>query len=340
VTGHRAATMLDVAREAGVSRAAVSKVIRNAYGVSPDMRTRVEAAIARLGYRPSVAARAIRGSSFTLGFQLHELENPALARILRGAARGTEGTGYQLVVAPAALQGERSGYRAIEALSDLHVDGIVAVAPTVSAEWLEQLAQRIPIVMLARHDHSVGYDTMTGDDVAGTALAMEHLFTLGHERVAHLTRDEDVTAPHLGTPPSVRLAAYLDLMTQTGRAALIDVVRTPPGDSDGYRATLARLRDPDPPTAVFAINDELALGALHAISELGLSASDVSVVGYDNVRLASHPLISLTTVDQSGDELGERAVGMLIERIDGRTTARHESTTPRLHVRASTAAPR
>jgi LacI family transcriptional regulator len=336
----RAATMLDVAHEAGVSRAAVSKVIRNAYGVSPDMRARVEAAIARLGYRPSVAARAIRGSSYTLGFQLHELENPALARILRGAAHATEDTGYQLVVAPAALRDERDGYRAIEALADLHVDGIVAVASMVAPDWLEQLARRIPIVMLARHDQSVGYDTMTGDDVAGTALAMDHLFSLGHDKIAHLTRDEQATAPHRRTPPSVRLTAYLDLMTRTGRAAQIDVVRTAPGDSDGYRATLARLQEPNPPTAIFALNDDLALGALHTISELGLSAPDVSVVGYDNIRLAGHPLISLTTVDQSGDELGQRAVGMLIERIDGRTTARHESTTPQLHVRRSTAGPR
>jgi LacI family transcriptional regulator len=125
-----------------------------------------------------------------------------------------------------------------------------------------------------------------------------------------------------------------------GRTDLIDVIRTLPGDADGYRATLNRLHEPDPPTAIFALNDDLALGALHAISELGLSASDVSVVGYDNIRLAAHPLISLTTVDQSGDELGQSAVSMLIERIDGRTTVVHESTTPQLHVRRSTAAPR
>jgi LacI family transcriptional regulator, galactose operon repressor len=339
MTGRKVATMLDVAREAGVSRAAVSKVIRNAYGVSSEMRERVEAAIAHLDYRPSVAARAIRGSSFTLGFQLHELENPALARILRGAARATEGTGYQLVVAPAATPGEREGYRALEALVDLHVDGIVAVASAVSSEWLEELSGRVPIVMLSRHDDSVGYDTMTGDDAAGTALAMKHLLSLGHQRIAHLTRDEEATAPGLGTPPAVRLAAYRDLMTTAGHAGRIDVIRAARGDVDGRRATLARLQEPDRPTAILAINDDHALGALHALRELGLSTSDVSIVGYDNIRLAAHPLISLTTVDQSGDELGERAVGMLIERIGGRTTARHESTTPRLHVRGSTTAP-
>lgn len=336
----KAATMMDVARAAGVSRAAVSKVIRNAYGVSTEMRERVEAAIRRLDYRPSVAARAIRGSSFTLGFQLHELENPALSRILRGAARAMAGTGYRLVVAPAALPAEREGYQAIETLVDLRVDGLVAVAPLVAPEWLERLARRVPIVMLSRHDQSTGYDTMTGDDAGGTRLALEHLFTLGHERVAHLTRDEEATTPGLGTPPAVRLAAYLEVMAGTGRGGLVDVIRTPPGEADSYQATRTRLLAPDPPTAIFAINDEVALGALRAISELGLSASDVSVVGYDNVLLASHPRISLSTVDQSGDELGQRAVRMLIERIQGRTTARHESTTPQLHVRASTAPPR
>jgi LacI family transcriptional regulator len=125
-------------------------------------------------------------------------------------------------------------------------------------------------------------------------------------------------------------------MTRAGHAGRIDVIRAARGDVDGRRAALARLQEPDRPTAILAINDDHALGALHALCELGLSTSDVSIVGYDNIRLAAHPLISLTTVDQSGDELGERAVGMLIERIGGRTTVRHESTTPKLHTRGST----
>lgn len=343
MTVRDAATMTDVARAAGVSRAAVSKVVRNAYGVSPEMRSRVEAAIDRLAYRPNVAARAIRGKSFTLGFELHQFENPALARILRGAARGIDGSGYRLVVAPAASSEERAGYDAIEALVDLGVDGIVVVAPTVSPDWLERLSHTMPLVMLSRHDRSVGYDTMTGDDITGTGLAMEHLFFLGHDNIAYLTRGEAETAGGLGTPPSVRLDAYREVMASSGRGDLTAVVKTSIGVSDGYQAAIDLLGRPDRPTAILAANDELALDALRAINDLGLTPSQVSVVGYDDIPLASHPRISLTTVDQSGGDLGQRAVAMLIERInehaDGRLVSRHESTTPRLVVRNSSAPP-
>ena len=162
----RAATQLDVARAAGVSRAAVSKVVRNAYGISPGLRTRVEEKIAELGYRPSLPARAIKGSSMTLGFELRELETPALPRILRGSTTASHAAGYQLIVAPTSTSEKRTGYEAIEALVDLHVDGIIAVAPLVDPEWLESLADRVPIVLLSRHDESRAYDTMAGNDAA------------------------------------------------------------------------------------------------------------------------------------------------------------------------------
>ncbi len=327
----KAVTMMDVAREAGVSRAAVSKVIRDAYGVSPEMRQRVETAIERLGYRPSVAARAIRGSSFTIGFELHEIENPALSRILRGAVEGIEGTGYQLVIAPGAPQ----GHRAIDALVDLRVDGLVVIAPHVTPAWLEDLALQLPLVLLSRHDRSVNYDTVAGGDAAGARLVMRHLFELGHHRIAHLTRDDEATG-YEGGALAVRLAAYLDEMGRAGRKPDIDVLRTR-SVSDAYRATVRLLDSADAPTAIFAAHDDLAFEVLRAVKERGLDASDLSVVGYDNVRFASHPGISLTTVDQSGDDLGRRAVRLLLERIDGRTAAKHEETEPRLVVRGSTA---
>ncbi|MPY48845.1 LacI family transcriptional regulator [Streptomyces sp. K1PN6] len=326
--------MMDVAREAGVSRAAVSKVIRDAYGVSPDMRKRVESAIERLGYRPSVAARAIRGSSFTIGFELHEIENPALSRILRGAAEGIEGTGYRLVIAP----GDPEGQHAIDALVDLRVDGLVAIAPRATPAWLENLASRIPLVLVSRHDPSVNYDTVAGGDDEGARLVMRHLFDLGHRSIAHLTRSEEATAQE-GGALAVRLGAYLDEMARNGRESRIQVLRTL-STSDAYHATVGLLDSADPPTALFASHDDLAFEVLRAVRERGLDASDLSVVGYDNVRFASHPGLSLTTVDQSGDDLGRRAVRLLLERINGRTAAKHEETELRLVVRGSTAPPR
>ena len=108
------------------------------------------------------------------------------------------------------------------------------------------------------------------------------------------------------------------------------------GEDDTYELTLTLLRGSDPPTAVFAGHDALAIGVLRAVAELGLTADDVSVVGYDDIELAGHPLISLTTVDQFGIELGGAAIALLMERIrDGRRTPKHHQVAPRLRVRNS-----
>ena len=332
MTDARSATIEDVARQAGVSRAAVSKVIRNAYGVSPAMRERVNAAIEELDYRPRIAARAMRGSSFTLGIELPHLGNPFFTKIVAGATAALQGTGYQLIIAPADVDGEE-GVRALGALSDRQVDGIIAISPLVAPEWLERLATRVPVVMLGRHDRSVAYDTVTGDDVDGTRQVMEHLLGLGHRRIVHLTRSEDVTQPGSGTPHAVRLEQYLEHMRRAGLGDRIRVVRTGMTEESARLDTLALL-DEERPTAIFVGNDELALGTLQAVGEHGLS-DEVSIVGYDDVGIASHPAISLTSVDQAGTTMGERAIQLLLERIQGRTEPAHFSVTPVLRVRGS-----
>jgi LacI family transcriptional regulator len=330
----RAATIEDVARAAGVSRDAVSKVIRNAYGVSPAMKERVSAAIEALDYRPRVAARAMRGSSFTLGFELPHIGNPFFTKIIAGATRALQGTDYQLIIAPADIDGEE-GVRAIGALADRQVDGIVAISPLVSPEWLERLAVRVPIVMIGRHDHPTTYDTVTGDDVEGTRLVMEHLFGLGHRRIVHLTRSEAVTRPGSGNPHAVRLERYLAHMHEAGFADDIRVVRTGLDEEAARLDTLALLAE-DVPTAIFVGNDELAFGTLRALNEHGAAAEEVSVVGYDDVDIASYPAISLTSVNQSGEAMGEQAIRLLLERIQGRTEPTHFSVQPSLKVRRST----
>jgi LacI family transcriptional regulator len=336
ISRRRAVTIQDVARAAGVSRAAVSKVIRNASGVSPSMRMRVNAAIEQLNYRPSVAARALRGSSYTLGIEIPHLGNQFLSQIIDGAKQALDGTPYQLILAPA---DGGPGYGAIEALADRQVDGIVVVSPLVETDWLERLAETLPVVMLGRHDRATHYDTVVGDDVKGTREVMEHLMDLGHRRIAHLTEDEAVTAHGSGTPHSLRLLTYRESMAATGLGSLAQVARAGQTEKSAYQATHALLAQPDRPTAIFAGHDQLAIGALAAIAERGLSVREVSLVGYDNTDLAAHPAISLTSVDQSGIEMGRCAITMLLERINGRTEPRQHTITPTLHVRRSTAPP-
>lgn len=326
-------SMDDVAAAAGVSKAAVSKVIRNAYGVSPAMRDRVEAAIDALGYRPSIAARSMRGASFTIGFEIPQLGNDFFTQVLQGAADELAESGYQLIIAPAI--GELKGARVLNTLVDRQVDGLVAISPEVAPEWLEQLGQEMPIVLLGRHDASVNYDTVTNNDQLGAALVMDHLFELGHENIAHITISGYPQVPEDLLPHTIRRRAYDEAMAAHGltpRHAYCG-----PLEPDAYRASLEILSAENPPTAIFAANDTLAIGALRARMELGLTAEELSIAGYDNIDLASHPLASLTTADQFGRESGTSAIRLLLERIQhGRKVARHEVIKPELRVREST----
>ena len=335
VTRPRSATIQDVARAAGVSRAAVSKVIRNASGVSPAMRTRVTAAIEELDYRPSVAARALRGVSYTLGLEIPQFGNQFLTQVIDGATDALAGTPYQLVIAPA----RDAVDAAIEALVDRQVDGLIAVSPLVAPAWLGRVAERIPVVMIGRHDQARTYDTVVGDDVAGTREVMAHLFALGHRRVAHLTESEAATTPGSGTPHALRLETYTACMVEAGLREHVQVVRTGSTEDRSYATTRELVAGDARPTAVFAGHDQLAIGALAALADAGLGAGEVSLVGYDNTLIAAHPAISLTSVDQHGAEMGGRAIGMLLERMSGRTEPRSHVLTPELCVRRSTAPP-
>jgi len=328
----RRATIEDVAARAGVSRAAVSKVLRDAYGVSDAMRQRVTAAMTELNYRPSIAARAMRGRTYTIGIELPDLSNQFFTRIVRGATAALDGTPYQLILAPAE-PGSGYGYRALEALVDRQVDGLVAVSPRVDEDALERIAASVPLVMFGRLDRTERYDVVAGDDIAGGRLAMEHLFALGHTRIAHLTlRDEDPDAPF---PHSGRLREYLAAMTEAGLEP--EIWPLSDAEDPSYDAARRAIEGGTRATALFAAHDELAFGAMRAIAE---ADADISVIGYDDVALSSHPAFSLTSVDQPGERMGARAVELLLERVAGRTEAVHEVFPVELKVRASTRPPR
>jgi len=159
---------------------------------------------------------------------------------------------------------------------------------------------------------------------------MDHLFGLGHQRIAHLT----IRPPTDLGPHALRLKAYRSRMAQAGREP--QVVHSRSLEQEAYEAARTLLEGSNPPTAIFAGHDQLAIGVLRAIAELGLDAEDVSVVGYDNINLAAHPLISLTTVDQFGVEMGAASIELLMERIrDGRRSPRHHQLAPQLRVRNS-----
>ncbi|GAA2971411.1 LacI family transcriptional regulator [Microbacterium terrae] len=329
----RRPSMDDVAKAAGVSKGAVSKVIRDAYGVSPEMRQRVEATIRELGYRPRIAARAMRGSSFSIGLEIPNLDSEFFTQIMKGAASQLSGTNYQLMIAPGL--GELSGTPVLENLADRQVDGIIAISPEVTPEWLEELSREVPVVLLGRHDKSASYDTITNDDEAGTRLALDHLLGLGHRRIAHLTLRMKNERSDAQPPHTVRRLMYERVTADAGLEPLV-VYSDLAGDGAYLSAKELLVSDPRI-TAIFAGNDTLAIESLRAIADLGLTAEDVSVIGYDDIRMAGHPLVSLSTIDQFGEAMGRAAIDLLMERIrGGRTEPRHRELEPKLRVRAST----
>lgn len=324
----RAATIVDVATAAGVSTAAVSKVLRDAYGVSDAMRARVNAAIAELDYRPRVAARAMRGQTFTIGIELPNFDDGLFARILSAVLDAFESTPYEVVVAPARGH-RRTGAGAIETLVDRQVDGVIALSPSAGQGAIERVARHTPIVVLGRDDATTMYDTVVSDDGEGARAVMRHLFDLGHRRIAHVTvegAESDRTSAR-----GIRLQAYRAEMAAHGRAADAGVVYL---DEHDRSASLARLLTVRPaPTAVFAASDQLAIDVQQVAAESG---ARVAVAGFDDVPIAAHPSVGLTTVRQPGAEMGARAAALLLERIAGRVTPVHDVFAPSLVARAST----
>jgi LacI family transcriptional regulator len=326
----------DVATAAGVSQSAVSKVLRGAYGVSAKMEERVNRAIADLGYRPRTGARAMRGRANLIGFEIPQLGNEFFTQIMSGANERLQGTGFELLIAPAHSQVD--GQRAIDSLIDHQVDGIIAISPEVKPEILNEMARYMPLVMIGRHDTSNMYDTVFSDDERGITQAIDHLVQLGHKDIAHLTIEPGIYEPNAKAPHAVRLETYRRLVSDAGLTAR--VVYCDALESGAHARMLEILKGENRPTAVLAGNDTLAIGALRALAESGLTSADISIVGYDDIAIASHPMISLTTINQDGERVGREAVGLLLERIvDKRSKSKHIQIKPELEIRKSTEKP-
>ena len=329
----RRVTIADVAREANVSVSAVSKVLRNASGVSPQMRAKVTAAISHLGYRPHAGARAMRGRSYTIGVSLGELSSPFQAEVAEAIGTTLLETPYQEIIvssAPDVPHREST----VEALLDRQVDGIVVVAPWVDGEWLDALARRVPTVAVGLHGSPPAMDIVSSDDTAGAALAVNHLVGFGHTRIAHTSMEPGPVGDAYALSHTARQRGYEEAMRANGLAP--QVVVSTYSESGGYEAAARLLDSPNRPTAIFAGADIAAFGVLRAAQERAIRVpDDLSVVGYDNIAAAAMVGVQLTTVSQSSVETGRAAAQALLERLEGRTEPVSHLLQPSLVVRAT-----
>lgn len=329
------ATINDVAELAGVSRAAVSKVLRNAYGISEQMRQSVEQAMAELQYRPQIAARGLRGRTYTLGVVMPDMRNPFFPDILDGVWAALRDTQYQplLAVRPSDDATEKP---LIDMMLDRKLDGFIMIAPIVRHDYLWSLAASSPVVVIGRHESGGSFDTVNNDDELGARLAVTHLIAQGHSRIAFFGFDsrEDAAV----NPVVFRQRGYEAAMREQGLAEHIACFscRNWTDPEEGRAFTRQVLAGKNRPTAIFAWTDHVALTVTAAAHEMGLRLpEDLAVVGYDNSRVCSLPQIMLSSVDQDAQLLGATAAELLVERIEGRTEAVDFVTPPRLIARKS-----
>ncbi|MCC5974687.1 MAG: LacI family DNA-binding transcriptional regulator [Rubellimicrobium sp.] len=328
-------TIKAVAKEAGVSVAAVSKVLRNAYGVSPAMRTRVQAAIDDLGYRPNLAARGMRGQSFTIGILLYGLDNPFIADVVDGIHEVTIPAGYKslLGVGRAKVPIETN---LIDTMIDYRMDGLVLIGPRLSPETLALYAPQIPLVCIGHHEpQAVGFDTVNSNDFAGAGLVVKAMIARGHRDIGMISLELGVD--HKTNVSDIREAGYLAAMAEAGLAHKARIARVrsvdPAPDDPELRAWL---QSPDRPRAVFCWSDIHAMLLVNIAAEMGIAIPDeLAVAGYDNSRPAAYSLIGLASVDQDAARIGVETASLLMSRIGGRSDAVHALVTPTLVLRRS-----
>lgn len=309
-------TIKDVARLSGVSPMTVSRVINQSQRVSPVTRSRVEQAISELGYVPSRLARGLsRQKTGTIALIVPDVANPFFTLIVRGAEDVARRAGYRVLLCDTrsdlTLEAE-----VIEEMIAHRVEGIV-IAPVSDASrgQLKRLARfGVPFVLIDRTIPGVECDVVLGDSAAGARRLVEHLIALGHRRIGMIVEDENVSTAR------ERRAGYAEALEGAGiplDSALVSRATADPHGGLGGMQTLLRLAER--PTAVFTVNNLVALGAIEAVRAAGLEVpDDVALVCYDDIEYASRLYPFLTVMLQPAETFGSLGTQLLLERIEGR----------------------
>jgi LacI family transcriptional regulator len=330
-------TLRDVANAAGVHPATASRALNEATRalVRPATVQRVRAVASQLGYQVNPIARSLKTSrSETVGVLIPDLTNPLFPPIVRGLEDELTGSGYTVLMANTDNDPARTAAN-FAVMQARQVDGFIVLTALLDDPLMADAAARgVPMVLVNRQTEHLEVSAVAGDDASGVARTVDHLVELGHRDIAH------IAGPQTVSTGLVREHAFRSAMRRHGlddsRVVVAEAYSEPAG-----RAALLTLLDDDPPTAVVAGNDLLAIGCYDALDERGLTCpDDMSVAGFNDMPFVSRLRPSLTSVRVPQYELGVEAARLLLDRLSGRTVTPRVVLLPvALVVRGSTAPP-
>lgn len=329
----RKPNIYDVAKLAGVSHQTVSRVINNADYIKEDTRSKVQSAMQELGYVPNAAARAlVTAKSKIVGILVSDIVYHGPAGMMHAMEKEARRGGFFAISASVDPLDNDSIAQGIEHLRRLGIEGLVVITPqSDSVQAVERLVKDIPVVFIDSPNNSKELSAEL-DNYEGAKRATEHLISLGHKNIVH------VAGPSGWFDSAPRVAGYEDAM----RSARLQP-KVFPGDwtvPTGYEIGKNLELDKSKVTAIFAANDQLALGLMRALRHRGYSVPDrVSVIGFDDVPEAAYYEPPLTTMRPDFAELGRVAMEMMLGSINREETMRADTLVPELIVRESTTTP-
>jgi DNA-binding LacI/PurR family transcriptional regulator len=318
-----AVRLQDVAAHAGVSVKTVSNVVNGYVHVAPGTRARVEAAIIELGYRPNLSARNLRGGrSGIIALAVPEIGVPYFAELAQEIVAAASSRGFTVLIDQTEGRADQE-QQVLEGIRAHLIDGLIFSPLATGQRELSQREDTTPLVLLGERGTGCVSDHVAIDNVAASREAVMHLAQQGRRRVAAIGAqhaDMMVTA-HL------RLAGYQEGLKQAGLAFDPTLVAEAPSFHrlEGARAMTRLLDEPQPPDAVFAFSDLLALGALRACHERGIRVpEDVAIVGFDDIEDGRYSVPALSTISPDKEQIARVALDLLVSRIDRSPEDPHE----------------
>ena len=306
-----AVTVMDVAREAGVSVSTVSRIVNGTARVADDKRLAVETAIARLDYRPNLHARSLKmGTSMTIGILTQRIESPVFNRVMLGIEEGLKDSGY----APIIVSGHWNQVEETERVRLLmarRIDGLVILNGGLTDAQIVEFSRRQPVVATGRRLQGHNLNAVRLDNVHGGYLATRHLLSLGHRHIAHIAGPDD------HSDAVDRYAGYVRAHEEFGVTVDPELVFQGDFNENGGALAMTRLLDSGRSfSAVFAGNDQSAMGAHMVLYRRGLRVpEDISLIGFDNLPVSAYLTPPLTTVHQPLYEMGQYLAQSLLAML-------------------------